>query len=273
MLLGGRDPERLAATRDAIERTTGNGRLRTYVADLASLDDVRAMADAVVASTERLDVLVNNAGIGSGRPDATTRQESRDGHELRFAVNFLAGALLTLRLLDCCADPRRRGSSTSPPSGSAPAGLRRRDAAPSYSGTRAYAQSKLAQITCGLRARRPARRRRRHRDQPAPRDVHAHEDRPRAGRSLGRQPADGRGARPSGSPWRPSSRASPAGSSTARARHGRTTRPTTRTPAGACGTSTLALTGERGPWRSSPRPARAGGAAWARPPRCAARRP
>ena len=150
VLLGGRDPERLAATRDAIERTTGNGRLRTYVADLASLDDVRAMADAVVASTERLDVLVNNAGIGSGRPDATTRQESRDGHELRFAVNFLAGALLTLRLLGLLrrSAPARIVNVAS--LGQWPVDFDDVMLRQSYSGTRAYAQSKLAQITWGL---------------------------------------------------------------------------------------------------------------------------
>src|SRR5215212_9748819 len=78
VLLHGRAPERLVATRDAIERSTGNARLRTHLADLASLDEVRALADAVAASTDRLDVLVNNAGIGSGRPDLTRRQESRD---------------------------------------------------------------------------------------------------------------------------------------------------------------------------------------------------
>ena len=44
-------------------------------------------------------MLVNNAGIGSGKPELTTRQESTDGIELRFAVNYLAGFALTLRLL------------------------------------------------------------------------------------------------------------------------------------------------------------------------------
>src|SRR3954468_24844516 len=97
--LHGRDAARLDATRDEIAAATGNGRLVTHRADLASLDDVRALADHVERSTEALHVLVSNAGIGSGRPDATTRQESRDGLELRFAVNHLAGFLLTLRLL------------------------------------------------------------------------------------------------------------------------------------------------------------------------------
>jgi NAD(P)-dependent dehydrogenase (short-subunit alcohol dehydrogenase family) len=148
--LHGRDPDRLAATAAAIERATGNDRLRTHLADFASLDDVRALADEVERSTEHLHVLVNNAGIGSGRPEQTTRQESRDGHELRFAVNHLAGFLLTLRLL-----PLLRRSAPARIVNVASLGqrpidfddvmLRRR-----YDGGRAYSQSKLAQITTGF---------------------------------------------------------------------------------------------------------------------------
>src|SRR5205814_6929308 len=55
--------------------------------------------DEVERATPRLHVLINNAGIGSGMPDGRERRESRDGHELRLAVNHLAGFLLTMRLL------------------------------------------------------------------------------------------------------------------------------------------------------------------------------
>jgi NAD(P)-dependent dehydrogenase (short-subunit alcohol dehydrogenase family) len=68
-----------------------------FVADLASLGDVRELAAAVRAQLPRLDVLVNNAAVGFGAPGAG-RQISADGHELRFAVNYLAPVLLT-RLL------------------------------------------------------------------------------------------------------------------------------------------------------------------------------
>jgi NAD(P)-dependent dehydrogenase (short-subunit alcohol dehydrogenase family) len=68
-----------------------------FVADLASLGDVRDLAAAVRAQVPRLDVLVNNAAVGFGAPGAG-RQVSADGHELRFAVNYLAPVLLT-RLL------------------------------------------------------------------------------------------------------------------------------------------------------------------------------
>jgi NAD(P)-dependent dehydrogenase (short-subunit alcohol dehydrogenase family) len=68
------------------------------VADLASLDDVRRLAAEVKAATPALDVLVNNAGVGFGPPGGG-RELSRDGHELRFAVNYLAPVLLTRELL------------------------------------------------------------------------------------------------------------------------------------------------------------------------------
>ena len=52
------------------------------------------MAQVILAQEPRLDGLVNNAGIMSDK-----RQESADGHELTFQVNYLAGFLLTHRLL------------------------------------------------------------------------------------------------------------------------------------------------------------------------------
>jgi NAD(P)-dependent dehydrogenase (short-subunit alcohol dehydrogenase family) len=64
---------------------------------LASLDDVRCLADEVTSADDRLDILIN-AGIGFGPPGGR-RQSSRDGHELRFAVNYLAPFLLTHLLL------------------------------------------------------------------------------------------------------------------------------------------------------------------------------
>ena len=150
VLLHGRDPERLAATADAVRQATGNERLSTHRADLASLEEVRALADHVERSTDRLHVLINNAGIGSGRPDGTTRQESRDGHELRFAVNYLAGFLLTERLLPLLrrSAPARIVHVAS--LGQAPIDFDDVMLRDGYSGTRAYSQSKLAQIEYGF---------------------------------------------------------------------------------------------------------------------------
>jgi NAD(P)-dependent dehydrogenase (short-subunit alcohol dehydrogenase family) len=137
----GRSPERLeqlAAELDGV---------RTLCADLASLTAVAALGDAAAAAVARLDALVNNAGVGFTGPDGGDgRVESADGHELRFAVNYLAGFALTRRLL-----PLLRASAPARIVNVASAGQMPIDFGDvmlerGYDGTRAYCQSKLAQI-------------------------------------------------------------------------------------------------------------------------------
>jgi NAD(P)-dependent dehydrogenase (short-subunit alcohol dehydrogenase family) len=146
----GRDPGRLEAAAAEIEDSTGNHGVRTHLADFASLEQVRSLADDVRHATEELHVLVNNAGIGSGRPELTTRQESADGIELRLAVNYLAGFVLTLRLLGLLrgSAPARIVNVAS--LGQAPLDFEDPMLEGEYDGKRAYSQSKLAQITFGM---------------------------------------------------------------------------------------------------------------------------
>jgi NAD(P)-dependent dehydrogenase (short-subunit alcohol dehydrogenase family) len=146
----GRDPERLLSAWAEIERSSGSDRVRAHLADFSSLEQVRSLADEVRRSTEELHVLVNNAGIGSGRPELTTRQESADGIELRFAVNYLAGFVLTLRLLGLLrgSAPARIVNVAS--LGQAPLDFDDPMLERDYEGKRAYSQSKLAQITFGM---------------------------------------------------------------------------------------------------------------------------
>ncbi|MBV9568249.1 MAG: SDR family NAD(P)-dependent oxidoreductase [Hyphomicrobiales bacterium] len=114
-------------------------------ADLSSLAEVRKLALAVDTTEARLDVLVNNAGIGSGGP-AGKRALSVDGFELRFAVNYLAGFLLTRLLLPkiLASTPSRIVNVAS--LGQAPIDFADVMITRGYTGTRAYSQSKLAQI-------------------------------------------------------------------------------------------------------------------------------
>jgi NAD(P)-dependent dehydrogenase (short-subunit alcohol dehydrogenase family) len=149
VLLHGRSAERLRATADELERATSR-RPRTLRADLASLGEVRALAAEVRDSVPRLDVLVNNAGIGPGQPDLPTRQESRDGHELRFAVNHLASFALTLELLELlrASAPARVVHVAS--AAQAPVDLEDPMLVAAYSPEAAYCASKLAQVACAL---------------------------------------------------------------------------------------------------------------------------
>ncbi len=145
ILLHGRDRRKGEAAVAAIRKSTGNTKLTTYDADFASLDAVRRLADRVRADGRRPNVLINNAGVGPGlRNDP--RQLSADGHELRFAVNYLAGFLLTRLLLPVLrrSAPARIVNVSSV--GQQPLDfddvmLRR-----GYDGLRAYRQSKLAQV-------------------------------------------------------------------------------------------------------------------------------
>ena len=143
-LIHGRDRQRGEAVIDEL-RKRGNTGAQLYLADLGSLAEVRRLAEAVRRDHPRLDVLINNAGIGSAS-GGRQRRTSTDGHELRFVVNYLSGFLLTRLLL-----PLMVASAPSRIVNVASAGqsaidfddvmLTRR-----YDGGRAYTQSKLAQV-------------------------------------------------------------------------------------------------------------------------------
>ncbi|HST63840.1 MAG TPA: SDR family NAD(P)-dependent oxidoreductase, partial [Mycobacteriales bacterium] len=152
LLLHGRDPGRLDAVVSALPGS------RPFVADLSSLAEVRGLAAAVLSTVDRLDVLVNNAGVGSGLPAGRERAESRDGHELRFAVNYLAPFLLTQSLLPLllASGPARIVHVAS--LGQHPLDFGDLMLERDYTGQRAYRQSKLAQIISGfeLASRLPA---------------------------------------------------------------------------------------------------------------------
>jgi NAD(P)-dependent dehydrogenase (short-subunit alcohol dehydrogenase family) len=143
VLVHGRDRPRGEALVREIERAGGSAAF--LAADLASLAEVRRLADAVKQQTDRLELLINNAGIGSVG-SAPGRQTSADGHELRFAVNYLAGFLLTHLLL-----PLLKASAPARIVNVASAGQQAIDFSDvmltrGYSGGGAYRQSKLAQI-------------------------------------------------------------------------------------------------------------------------------
>ena len=144
VLIHGRDRSRGERLIDEIKQATG-AEPTFYQADLSSLADTRKLAEAVLADRKRLDVLVSNAGIGS-QNEGPARQTSKDGYELRFAVNYLAGFLLVHLLL-----PLLKASAPSRIVNVASLGQHPIDfddvmITRGYSGSRAYAQSKLSQI-------------------------------------------------------------------------------------------------------------------------------
>jgi NAD(P)-dependent dehydrogenase (short-subunit alcohol dehydrogenase family) len=144
LLIHGRSRERAESLLGEI-RKRGNNAAAFYQTDLSSLSEVRGLAAAICKDHERLDVLINNAGIGS-RSGGAQRRTSAEGYELRFAVNYLAGFLLTRLLLPLivASAPARIVNVAS--AGQYPIDFEDFMLTRGYDGGRAYAQSKLAQV-------------------------------------------------------------------------------------------------------------------------------
>ncbi|MBT8434501.1 MAG: SDR family NAD(P)-dependent oxidoreductase, partial [Gammaproteobacteria bacterium] len=63
VLLHGRNPAKLEAAEKSLSELAGDGRVESYVADLSRMGEVEALAKAVIERHDKLDVLINNAGI------------------------------------------------------------------------------------------------------------------------------------------------------------------------------------------------------------------
>ncbi|WP_207427175.1 SDR family NAD(P)-dependent oxidoreductase [Pedobacter sp. SYSU D00535] len=144
VLLHGRNPEKGQAVLEEIIQKTGNKNLRYFNADFASLQSVRDLGGELKKQYQNLDILINNAGIGSTKMNV--RELSTDGYELTLCVNYLAPFLLTHLLL-----PMLHHRDTSKIINIASGSQQELNFDDlmldhNYSGRKAYAQSKLALI-------------------------------------------------------------------------------------------------------------------------------
>ncbi len=94
VLLHGRNPKKVENTKKVLSELCEAGNIETYVADLSRLTDVRVFAKAVSERHEKLDVLINNAGVFK-----TPNPNASDGQDVRFVVNTIAPYLLTKAIL------------------------------------------------------------------------------------------------------------------------------------------------------------------------------
>jgi NAD(P)-dependent dehydrogenase (short-subunit alcohol dehydrogenase family) len=143
IIVHGRSAQRTDNVVQEIQRTTKNPRIDSLIADFTSLDDVSKLAAKVQQKYDRLDILINNAGVYM-----TQRVLTPDGYETTFAVNHLAHFLLTNLLLDLIkANAPARIITVS--SGTHRSGQIQWDnlqGEKHYSGYDAYSRSKLANV-------------------------------------------------------------------------------------------------------------------------------
>jgi len=136
----GREPERVEAVASEAQATEGGAPIHTHVADLASMGDVRALADELKANHQRIDVLANNAGALFA-----SRKTTSDGFEQSFALNHLAPFLLTNLLLDGL-DGGRVVATTSDAHTGGKIDLDDLQSEQSYAAMRVYGTTKLCNI-------------------------------------------------------------------------------------------------------------------------------
>lgn len=146
VLVHGRDRDRAERVLAELRELSGSDAHAAYLADYASLAEVRDMGERILAECGALHALVNNAGIGTTLPGDGARMESRDGYELRFQVNYPGGYLLTKTLEPLLSRSGGARIVNVSSAGQMPIEFDDVMLERSYSGTRAYCQSKLAQI-------------------------------------------------------------------------------------------------------------------------------
>ena len=138
-----RDRKRAEAVRDEIAAATGNQHVELMICDLSSKADIRRFAAEFIDAHERLDVLINNAGV-------VLRQRSltADGIESTFAVNHLGYFLLTNLLLDLLkkSAPARVVNVSSAAHAYGKIDFDNLQGEKKYGGFSAYANSKLANV-------------------------------------------------------------------------------------------------------------------------------
>lgn len=143
VLLASRSRERGEAAQASIAERVPGSVTQLLVADLASQSGVRSLAEQTLAASDRLDVLINNAGVFTRAYQATP-----DGLETQFAVNHLAPFLLTNLLRERLAEsaPARVITVSSEAHKRGRIDFDDLQGTNRYNGLKAYAQSKLANL-------------------------------------------------------------------------------------------------------------------------------
>lgn len=150
LILHGRNVEKGKTVMHEIKSSSGNENIFYYNADFSSLAEVKSFGEEVLANHGELHVLINNAAIGGGPKGSQQRELSKDGYELRFAVNYLSHFLLTQKLLPLLISSAPARIVNIASIGQSPLHFNDINLEKRYESFDAYAKSKLAQIIFGF---------------------------------------------------------------------------------------------------------------------------
>lgn len=148
VIMAARNLEKAAEARSTILGAHPEARLEVRELDLASLDSVEGLADSVARDHDRLDILINNAGVM-----ALPQRRTADGFEMQLGTNHLGHYVLTARLLDLLVGtPGSRVVSVTSTARHFGRPVDRDDPHldTNYDRWRAYGQSKLANLHFGI---------------------------------------------------------------------------------------------------------------------------
>jgi len=145
LLLHGRNPQKGYEVLKAIRQINSEAPHKYYNADFSSLEQVHHLAASISSEHDHLHILINNAGIGTGKR-GSPRQTGADGYELRFTVNYLAPYLLTRSLLPLLRQSTPAAIVNVASGAQAAIDFDNVMLQKNYTGEQAYAQSKLALV-------------------------------------------------------------------------------------------------------------------------------
>lgn len=143
ILVHGKNEKKVTMTVDYIKKSCSHDNIYGYIADFSRLSEVRKLSEIIHSNHDKLDVLINNAGVFINQ-----RTVTEDGYEATFAINHLAPFHLTNLLLDLLqkASPSRIVNVSSVAHHRANPDLLNLMTEKDYDGYSAYALSKLANI-------------------------------------------------------------------------------------------------------------------------------
>ncbi|WP_026941435.1 SDR family NAD(P)-dependent oxidoreductase [Hellea balneolensis] len=137
LLIHGRNAEKLENVKETLAAVSGAGNIESYKADFSNMANVENMAKSTLDKHNRIDILINNAGVYK-----TAHPRTDEGLDLRFAVNLFAPYILTHRLMPIIPETGRVVNLSS--AAQAPVDLSALSGDTKLGDMPAYAQSKLA---------------------------------------------------------------------------------------------------------------------------------